>query len=210
MIIDCVSDLHGFYPQMKGGDLLIVAGDLTASDKTGQYLDFRQWIRSQNYRKKIVVFGNHDMAIFKGDFYFNPEWFGADCLVDEGLEFEGLKIWGCPWTLTFKGINPCCTAYTGTEDEIAEHYELIDQDTDILITHGPAQGVLDKTNRDFYAGSDALRTWLEGFGRPKLHVHGHIHEAYGDRCFFPETKSINCSHVNGYYEPVNPPIRIVL
>ncbi len=30
MIIDCISDLHGYYPKLEGGDLLIVAGDLTA------------------------------------------------------------------------------------------------------------------------------------------------------------------------------------
>ncbi len=27
MIIDCISDLHGFYPELLGGDLLIVGGD---------------------------------------------------------------------------------------------------------------------------------------------------------------------------------------
>lgn len=32
MIIDCISDLHGYYPELGGGDLLIVAGDLTARD----------------------------------------------------------------------------------------------------------------------------------------------------------------------------------
>ena len=33
MIIDCISDLHGFFPKLEGGDLLIIAGDLTARDK---------------------------------------------------------------------------------------------------------------------------------------------------------------------------------
>jgi len=28
MIIDCISDLHGYYPELEGGDLLIIAGDL--------------------------------------------------------------------------------------------------------------------------------------------------------------------------------------
>ena len=32
MIIDCISDLHGAYPHLEGGDLLIVGGDLTSRD----------------------------------------------------------------------------------------------------------------------------------------------------------------------------------
>lgn len=31
MIIDCISDLHGEYPILEGGDLLIVAGDLVVN-----------------------------------------------------------------------------------------------------------------------------------------------------------------------------------
>lgn len=32
MIIDCIADLHSHYPKLDGGDLLIVAGDLTDRD----------------------------------------------------------------------------------------------------------------------------------------------------------------------------------
>jgi len=32
MIIDCISDLHGYTPSLSGGDVIIVAGDLTAKD----------------------------------------------------------------------------------------------------------------------------------------------------------------------------------
>ena len=40
MIIDCLSDLHGHYPSLDGGDLLIVAGDLTARDKLEEHYEF--------------------------------------------------------------------------------------------------------------------------------------------------------------------------
>lgn len=233
MIIDCIADLHGFYPQMQGGDLLIVAGDLTANDRTHQYLEFREWIRSQNYKKKIVVFGNHDMAIYDGRLFFNSEWFGADFLTDQGIEYEyldigddgvaivkkKLKIWGSPRTLTFRGINPHCTAYTGTETEIGKKFCFIPDDTDILITHGPPYGILDipqrfslQEDRECHVGSMMLRRVVQDkiyFEKEFYHIFGHIHECYG-KIAMGGANFINCSHVNVYYEPVNPPVRIVL
>lgn len=41
MIVDCIADLHGFYPKMQGGHILIVAGDLTSHDLQHQYEEFR-------------------------------------------------------------------------------------------------------------------------------------------------------------------------
>lgn len=225
MIIDCIADLHGHYPKLEGGDLLIVAGDLTKRDEADEYVeDFQEWLNGQDYRCKIVIAGNHDNLLRKGIpfFKYNDKKMNSisagvllpinNCiyLCDSGTEFEGLKIWGSPWTLTFPGINPTCTAFTGTDAEIADKMEKIPHDTDILITHGPAHLVLDKTSRGSHAGSGYLHGWLKYCGRPKLHVHGHIHEAYGQEEFFYGCQSINCSHVNERYQPVNAPVRILL
>ena len=49
MIIDCISDLHGFYPKLEGSDLLIIAGDLTARDTKDEYIVFCQKIRHSGY-----------------------------------------------------------------------------------------------------------------------------------------------------------------
>lgn len=221
MIIDCISDLHGYYPELEGGDLLIVAGDLTASDEQRQYLIFREWICRQNYRKKIFISGNHDGCIQDGLFYFNDKWMGAEYLYDSEAEFEGLKIWGSPWTRRFSGMNPSCMAFTGTEDELEGKFRLIPDDVDILITHSPPLGVMDevgeRSSTRVYTkcvGSEALYQQLYSERiKPRLHVFGHIHEGYGivnKMLDLPYTKFVNCSHVNEFYEPINKPIRVIL
>lgn len=218
MIVDCIADLHGYLPTLDGGDLLIIAGDLTASDKSHQYIEFYQWLQKQEYRKKIIVPGNHDNYFQKCN-EFSPSPFGdelATYLCDSGTEFDGLKIWGTPWTKTFPGMNPHCKAFTfDTEDELMDKFQLIPHDTDILITHSPPYGILDKVIDGFSVGSPALYNWLKYVERPKLHVFGHIHEAYGQTEVFPTYNgkmmiSVNASHVNERYKPINKPIRITI
>ncbi len=215
MIIDCISDLHGYLPKLEGGDLLIVAGDLTARDESEQYEYFFEWLSEQNYRKKIFISGNHD-NLHMSQF----DWFDAEYLCDSGTEFEGLKIFGTPWTKTFPGMNPHCKAFTcDTEDQLHDKFKLIPHDTNILISHSPPYGVLDGIPMEdgslFHVGSTSLSKaiathWDSGL---IFHVFGHIHEAYGERKeqnpIF-STHQINASYVNERYKPVNKPVRIVL
>ena len=143
----------------------------------------------------------------------------CEYLCDSGTEFEGLKIWGSPWTAQFPGINPDCCAFTVpfdryTEDNLMNKWDLIPHDVDILITHSPASCVLDYTIRHQHVGSKSLYNWLKYVERPRLHIFGHIHEDYGQVEHFPtyDNKmmiSVNASHVNEHYEPVNKPIRII-
>lgn len=207
MIIDCISDLHGHYPKLEGGDLLIVAGDLTARGTEPEYFRCFDWIYEQDYLKKVLIAGNHDtqmqeenysgpLGVMKGAF---------DYLCDSGTEFsyhidgfpeedEGflpsgkrsLKIWGSPWTKTFPGINPNCMAFTvDTEEELAEKWALIPDDIDILITHSPAFGMHDliedyETRKMINVGSPSLTRWIaDHVDNLKLHICGHIHEGYG-------------------------------
>jgi Icc-related predicted phosphoesterase len=218
MIIDCISDLHGEFPTLKGGDLLIVAGDLTGSDDPQQYADFCEWIYNLDYTKKIVIAGNHDNFLQK-----IPEFFKVtgicEYLCDSGTEFEGLKIWGSPWTAAFHGMNPDCAAFTinvgcDTDQWLAEKWALIPNDTDILITHSPSFGNYDWVyNIDGTIGPSvgSVSLWLKCLEiQPKLHIFGHIHAAYGHSMHHNGIHLVNASHMNERYEPVNPPIRIEL
>lgn len=206
MIIDCISDLHGHFPKLEGGDLLLIAGDITISDKVTEWNEFYDWLDVQPYRKKIVIAGNHDKRI-DADMIGSSSF--SSYLQDSGTVFEGFNIWGSPWTLSFYGMNPCCKAFTvKKEEQLIEKWKLIPKNTDILITHSPPFGIQDAIYSNNFKGSITLRNYSMSIP-PKLHVFGHIHNGYG-KVDTTLTKFINASLVNDDYDPVNKPIRIVL
>lgn len=211
MIIDCLSDLHGFYPKLEGGDLLIVAGDLTARDETAQYFEFFHWIAKAKYKKKIVIAGNHDNFLEKDD-ELVKSIADFEYLCDSGTEFEGLKICGSPWTAYFEGMNPNCTAFTinvgcDTDDWLAEKWLTCPLDTDIIICHGPPYGILDQNREGDHCGSPSLRNLMFKV-KPSLMIWGHIHEQGGKSIDLTTTFCVNASYVNERYEPKNKAIRI--
>lgn len=231
MIIDCIADLHGYYPKLEGGDLLIVAGDLTARHTEKEWHEFATWLDKQDYKKIVFIAGNHDIMIEKWDKEQDAEGYQGpvsdtndriEYLCDSGTEFEGFKIWGFPWNKRFIGMNPHCMAFTYYDEEWYKDNVLnkIPNDVDILISHGPSWGLHDKNIYGEQCGSIALTKWCaEHISSLKLFVCGHIHEAYGkydmrniqeqlDSIFTPVF--VNCSHVNERYHPVNKPVRVIL
>lgn len=216
MIIDCISDLHGHYPQLDGGDLLIIAGDLTAKHTIKEFVVFLDWLGKQKYRKKILIGGNHDTFLDEGLPLDVCDKLDQTCdyLLDSDTEFEGMKIWGTPWSKTFLGMNPKCKAFTrDTEEGLQSKFSLIPDDIDILISHSPFLYVLDQNIEGQYCGSYTLREAVDRI-QPKLFVCGHIHEQGGQMLLYKQIGKnsicINASHVNEHYEPVNKPMRLIL
>ncbi len=211
MIIDCISDLHGFFPKLEGGDLLIIAGDLTANDSIQQLEKFYDWLALQQYKKKIYIAGNHDNLLFEKK-YHTPQFCDAEYLCDSTTKFDGLNIWGTPWSMHFKQINPKCKAFVTSENKLEEKYKKIPKDTDIIISHGPPYGILDGVKRNNgeieYTGSPSLLSAMFRI-KPKLMVFGHIHEGYG-QIDLVMSKCVNASIVNEKYQSINKPIRIIL
>lgn len=197
MIIDCISDLHGFFPNdLQGGDLLIIAGDLTARDKPSEYDDFIWWLDKQEYKNKVLIAGNHDNTFQTAEpgFFSYIKSYNINYLCDSGTEVESFdialdativierkfKIWGSPWTKTFSGMNPHCKAFTvDTDEELAEKWAMIPKDTNILITHCPPHRVFDQNTEWVSCGSQSLLFKATSLKNLKLFCFGHIHEAYG-------------------------------
>jgi Icc-related predicted phosphoesterase len=210
MKITCISDLHGYTPQLSGGDFLIVAGDLTARDDGWHHNNFETWLDIQQYKKIVLIAGNHDGFIEKMGYltYYN-RLKPTKYLEDTSTEFEGFKIYGSPWTPTFYNWFFMCDR----GEAIKKKWDMIPDDVDILITHGPPHGILDvveyshKAVYGQHAGCEELAKALPRLKKLKLHVFGHIHEGYGMQVINGVTY-INAAIMNQDYRPVNQPITV--
>ena len=199
-----ISDTHCRHNSLKlpKGDVLIHAGDMTIKGQKLEVVDFLTWFSQQSFDYKIFIAGNHD-------FYFEQEQKATIesvipkniiYLKDSGIEISGIKIWGSPVTPWF--YNWAFNRYRGSA--INEHWKLIPAETDVLITHGPAFGILDMVINGHPVGCKDLLCKIKEIN-PKVHVCGHVHEAYG--CIKKEnTTFINASVLNESYELVNAPI----
>ena len=175
-----ISDTHGKHQKLSlpEGDVLIHAGDFSSMGKEYEIKDFLDWFSKTDFTYKILIAGNHDFFFEK--ISHNPAFLeefipsNVIYLNDSEVEIEKVKIWGSPIQPWF--YNWAFNRYRG--EDIRRHWNKIPADTDILITHGPVFGILDKTTRNESVGCEDLLQKVEEI-KPKYHICGHIHEAYG-------------------------------
>ena len=86
---------------------------------------------------------------------------------------SGIKIFGSPYTPTY-----CRSAFQYSAELDEKLWSQVPSDVDLLVTHCPPYGILDKSNKGKNAGSKALKT-ISQLRKPKMHIFGHIHEAQG-------------------------------
>lgn len=196
--IVAISDTHGQHRSLKlsKGDIIIHAGDVSRSGRPEQIQDFLDWFADLKFRYKVFIAGNHDFFFEKAHTdvidKMIPE--GIIYLNDSSVEIEGIKIWGSP-------ITPWFNDWAFNRDrgsEIKKHWDLIPDDTDILITHGPPFGILDETVYGKRTGCEELLLRVYHV-KPKYHIFGHIHEDYGNFTK-GETTFINASVLDDWYE----------
>lgn len=190
--------------EIPEGDLLIHAGDITRQGKLKDLAAVDRFFGKLPHPHKIFIPGNHDWCFQEDTEAATAAIPSATCLIDEGFQIPGMRIWGSPWQPEFHDW-----AFNLPRGQaLANRWKLVPDDTDILITHGPPRQILDLCASGSHEGCDDLRERVEAIS-PRLHIFGHIHEAYG-----VETHSgitfINASICNLAYRPVNPPIVVDL
>ncbi len=89
-----------------------------------------------------------------------------------------------------------------------QKWDQIPDDIDVLITHGPPLEIQDRNMQGENVGcKDLLERVLQV--RPKYHVFGHIHAAYGMNYWLLEgTTFVNASVCDEGYLPTNRPVEV--
>lgn len=178
MKIVMISDNHNWeIKDIPEGDILIHAGDATGEGTIPEMKKFFRWYGAvPGFKHKIFVPGNHDwlceshpglakeMAEENGIIYLN----------NDSATIEGLNFWGSAYTPWFYGW-----AFNIRGNAIERYWEMIPDDTHILITHGPPFMIRDRTIRGQHVGDPLLMKHIRRLGRLKLHVFGHIHWSNG-------------------------------
>jgi len=231
MKIACVSDTHGRYEMVKWpkADVLVMAGDICPNFYGDKHRDAQRqgmWLemkfapmlkilacKDKGYKRIYVVPGNHDKV-----FALHPKKVlqvlgnikGVRVLLDKADRYNGVNFYGSPWSSWFHGDHwvfnlPDISDPTdiGARKKIRAIWGNIPHDTDVLITHGPARGYLDKVERGDLVGCPLLAYQVQNRIKPSLHVVGHIHEDAGIM-EANDITTVNASYVNLQYEPMNP------
>lgn len=206
MRIIAVSDLHGQFPPLPEGDILVIGGDVCpdyqilgdfrqGAHQQGRWLDttFRAWLESLNFKAIIGICGNHDFVFERPSLVPDLPW---TYLQDSEVEVEGKKFWGTPWVPRLRSW-----AFYGNERALQLRAEMIPENIDVLISHGPPYGALDRVGEQL-VGDTNLNEIIKRV-KPEVLFCGHIHEGYGHETI-GSTEAYNVSVVDEFYDLVHP------
>ncbi|KAF4513388.1 hypothetical protein G6O67_000663 [Ophiocordyceps sinensis] len=176
----CISDTHDHVVDVPPGDILIHAGDLTNDGSARAIQKQLDWLKSLPHQVKVVVAGNHDAfldARTHSDAHAGPRQvldFGGLLYLEGDLTVQEVKgrrlaIFGAP-DIPECGPSSFAFQYTPAGQP---WFSRVPPQTDILVTHGPPKHHLDLGNGCPHLLREVWRV------RPRLHVFGHVHCAYG-------------------------------
>ena len=192
-----LSDTHGCHRRLRDlpeADVVVHSGDFCMVGSEQEAIDFLNWFCDLPYRHKIFICGNHDDCLYGANIDGLDD--NVHYLCNSGIEIEGLRFYGVPMFM-----SDCIT------DCQSRNYAHIPEDTDILITHSPAYGILDFDDGINY-GSEEILMKLSDL-QLKAHLFGHIHAQHravkNDGVIFS-----NGAIINADYSVPNTPNQILI
>jgi Icc-related predicted phosphoesterase len=213
MKLVCISDTHERLDRMKypmpAGDILVHAGDLTMRGSIPTLAKAAEWFKTQPYKHKVVIAGNHDFGFQNANHDVAVKLFedaGVTYLQDKEVTIDGVKFYGSPWQPWFH--NWAFNLQRGKD--IAIQWAKIPDDVNVLITHGPPFKIRDLVEPSLYrpaehVGCEDLLKRINQLKSLKYHIFGHIHSGYGVEKVGDVT-FVNASTCTEAYDAENPPI----
>jgi 3',5'-cyclic AMP phosphodiesterase CpdA len=176
--IVAVSDTHTFEEDLgplPDGDVFVHAGDMLRQGTVDELAGVAAWIRALPHRHKVIVAGNHD-GVFQENRAAAVSLLGdaVTYLEDSSAIIDGVRFYGSPWQPEYN--DWAFNLPRGAA--LAAKWAVIPSNIDVLITHGPPEGIGDRSSVGGRHGdSDLLAAVIRA--RPRLHLFGHIHEDGG-------------------------------
>lgn len=208
-----ISDTHNQHDivQVPDCDILVHCGDATTTGTRTEMAKFAQWWDKQPGKHKVFVPGNHDL-LFRDEPELASALFPRTHVELHGeLELEGLRFflssytpeYGKHWAFHYERNGP----------EAANFWAPLwsGEDYDVVVTHGPPLGILDKCSERWGNKSAGCRQLLDAVLAlaPFVHAFGHIHHGYGTYHLSPQdandTVFINAALNTDDYELMNAP-----
>jgi Icc-related predicted phosphoesterase len=217
MKICAISDTHGRHEQLDlskyPADVLIHAGDWTRGRDLAlsETTEFFKWLSVQPFKHKICIAGNHEQQVEVNGIHPMHLYatYGITYLQDTSVTIEGINFFGSPRSNNFGNW-----AFMGTDSEIDKVWQTIPDNTNVLITHGPAYECNDKVNnaygRDPHVGSKSLKYRKLELADLKLHISGHIHENGGNIVTIGNVTNVCASVLDETYNLTHVPVIISL
>ena len=211
-----ISDTHMKHKQIEKlipeCDLVVHTGDMTGRGSVGELLsvnDFFRRLKDAGICQEVVaIAGNHDFGLQNNAAVARPILSDCVYLQDEEFSFRGLRIYGSPWQPEF--FDWAFNLPRGKA--LKEKWDKIPDGVDIIMTHGPPQGVRDvcldryDPGKKVNVGCSDLAKAIKRI-KPQVHVFGHIHDGYGVSDI-DGVKYINASNLDEQYQAVNEPILV--
>jgi Icc-related predicted phosphoesterase len=216
MRILAMSDIHGQFqtfninrmPNAEDIDFVVIAGDLTnigvgfpselntyAASAANEFLACQKFMSAleAKYKKVWWIPGNHDWGLINREEQF------AGGLLPFAFPFEdhdlGVTIIGESLSTAFDMPHLAkIWTHTTTDQAVDNVTWLFKPPADIVVSHSPPFGILDKTNGDRRIGSPGLMKYIERH-RPKLVISGHVHENGGEKFLYKNTLVWNVAQV---------------
>lgn len=203
-----ISDTHGKHKlipksSIGTGDIIIHTGDISEQGEYYEIKVFLDWFADLPFEHKIFIAGNHDFWFETNiDIQEIYKEKNVHYLYENEIIIDGIKFFGTPWQPYFLGW--AFNLEKGSK-ELEAKWNKIPNDTDILLTHNPPFGILDKVREGNMGCPLLLKKILEI--KPKIHTFGHNHMCYG-KYENENTLFLNGTMLDGFNYQVNEPIKI--